>query len=577
MLPSQASAQNDGFKKYHIADSLFRKQRFDTVLPLLENILTLKTSDSIKAEVLARKGIVLASKNIIDSAIVYYQWALDIFSNEKNFTKQSRICSNIGNLYFSKKVYNQALRYQFLALSYSKLASDSLTQYFSLCQVYEKQADFKNLYNILIKHVGNFKKGLSPNQEYLSMSYFGLYYSDIKMHDSALYFFRKALPATITDRDLSAVYNNLSDEFRIKKDYKKAVLFLDSALYINKKSGNLVSQLYSYDTYVDIYSEIGNPTKALEYSQLARKISDSNYTIEQINALQDDEVKYQTTKKEEINKLQAKDIALKNRAFTFSLIGLFLVALLTAITFRSYKQKQKANNILTIQRNQVQQLANELNEANQTKARLFSTISHDLRSPISSLYATLKMAEIKAAENGGNSQKMSEQTIHLLDTLEDLLMWSKSQMERFELFPSKNYLPDVYEELKSFYAVMAASKNVTINNTAAESTTVFCDENILKTLLRNALANAINNAPPYTTVTIATLEKDNLVQCQMKNQCSEAGFVAFKNSFENAGIQSQSHGFGLILIKEFAQKINAPVNLFYENGEAVISISIPKK
>ena len=306
-------------------------------------------------------------------------------------------------------------------------------------------------------------------------------------------------------------------------------------------------------------------------------MSDSIFTNGKADALLEADIKYQAEKKGAANKLLEKDNALKQRNFVFSLIGLGMVALLAAISFTSYRQKRKANNILTLQKTELQQLAQQLELANQTKALLLSTIGHDLRSPLSSLYALLKMQEIKDGNNTSDKIIMSSQITGLLNVLENLLAWSKLKLLDTDMVPvpvNVNIL-ELYTEQTDFFVSASATNKVTIINNTPENLTVHCDEYILGTILRNAIGNAMNNVQKGKSVILsAERTAENRFCCSVKNLCSKDAFEWFQSAFRNATVQSGNHGLGLLLIKDFARIINASINLAYQEGWAIMNISI---
>ncbi|MEO7312346.1 MAG: tetratricopeptide repeat-containing sensor histidine kinase [Chitinophagaceae bacterium] len=568
-------AQNTLMDEYKKADALRIAGRDADALPAMQHMLSQQIGDSLKAEVLARIGIIQERTGMKDSAIAAYQQSLDIFTAQINRAKQSRVSANLGNLFLSIKEYDKAFQYFTKALSLAQTGRDSLSMYLSICQVHSKKENFDGLKNVLLNQVLHFPENLLPDQAYFTNTYLGIYHHGYKNFDSAVYYFKISLSAASTEELRASAFINLGDEFRVKKNYALAIVHIDSALAINRQSHNEESLLAIYDTYVQIYGEMNDPVNALKFSSLARVMSDSIFTTTQAATLQDLDIKYQTAKKEAANQILSKDNTIKQRNFIFSLIGIGLVGLLGAIGFRSYRQKQKANQVLTAQRNQVQQLASELDIANQTKARLFSTIGHDLRGPISSLYSLLKMQEIKGADQTFNTAALSSHTTGLLDTLEDLLIWSKTQMDRFVPMPARVAVHDIYDQLIVFFAASSVEKNILLLNQAAPSLSLFCDENIFRTILRNVISNAMEHAVSHSPVILDAENTNNNVTCTVKNEGKPGDFESLKLAFENSGVHSNSRGLGLVMMKELAAIINASIKLAYTDGWICISIALP--
>ena len=89
------------------------------------------------------------------------------------------------------------------------------------------------------------------------------------------------------------------------------------------------------------------------------------------------------------------------------------------------------------QRNQqLDELNNELSIANDTKAKLFGVISHDLRSPVSSIVQLLHLQKenpehFNTELQNQYNERLNKASENVLETMEDLLLWSKSQMNNF--------------------------------------------------------------------------------------------------------------------------------------------------
>lgn len=224
----------------------------------------------------------------------------------------------------------------------------------------------------------------------------------------------------------------------------------------------------------------------------------------------------------------------------------------------------------------VEERTAELKDANQTKARLFSVISHDLRAPISSLYAALRLPEIKK-EPGAPPSPASDPIIHLLDTLEDLLVWSKSQMDRFELSPLSIDIHALYDDLIRFYKIAADLKKATIVNNAPKNIWVITDENILKTILRNFLSNAITYSGEGSIIVMEAFWSEGHIVLQVTNDAAEKDFAHFRQSLGSNSVVSGPHGLGNILVREFAGKIDAALLTEYQSGRMEVGLRLPSK
>ncbi len=559
---------NNGYKQ---ADSFFLKADYEKAAPLFQAILQSKEKDSLYAEALLRLGIIKGFQNKSDSGIYFLKYAIELFSAKKNNTKLARTQQNIGDLYCTKKNFEEARSYLKEAIKNSTTQRDSVKIYISLLVTELADKNFETAYSLVKKELNNFSQNIVPYQKFYILQAKGNYFLHKKNYDSALVFLIQASNEYIDDRLKANVFNDIAETYRFKKQYPLSFAYQDSAKILATQNQGINNFLPFYDTYSNLYEEKGEYKKALFYARQSRHLSDSFFDIEKNNALLDAEAKYQNEKTKAEKALVEKDNSIKQRNLIISFIGLGLVALLAIIGLRIARNRKKQNNILTKQKQEIQLLADELNIANNTKARLFSTITHDLRGPLSSLYAQVKLNELKA--NTGN-EVLSKQTTNLLDTLEDLLVWSKSQMDGFIVQKVKINLYQLFEELKAIYDVAAHFKKINIFNNAKENVFVRTDENILKTILRNLISNAINHSQKESNILLEAYLQDDSICIGINNSASKIDFEKLKSNFEADGIKSNTNGLGLVLVKEFAQKINAQIQLSYHKETCGIKIFI---
>ncbi len=553
-------------------DSLVNNGKYDQAMPAIRSLLETTTNKSLKAELMFRYGLCMESINESDSSIFYYNRAVDILNTQSDTEHIVPIYLSLGVAYAAKRNYGEAMRNFLEGLQKCSNKNDSTFIYNAICVAYINQEHFDSAYSIIKSSLLSYENKMSAEQSYYIFFGQGLYFNSIKKYDSALFYLQEAIFQATDDYYKANTYTNIANVYKSKRNFVAAFNYLDSAALLYHGSGWDDNKQFDYDTYREIYDSLDNYRQAYHYAQLYRRLSDSMYNAENKNAMINAAADSKTIEERAKTELAQADSALKKRSLIFTIIALALVFFLAVVAFRNTRIKQKANQLLTLQKQQVQQLADQLAVANDTKARLFSTIGHDLRSPVSSLYASLKMQELKGDADDG----MSEQTVRLLDTLEELLIWSKSQMDGFTVQPVKVNVRYFFEDLKEFYSTAAIAKNITIINEAARDTIIRTDENLLKTIFRNAISNAIANTTNGSTIQLTAQPTDNSTIClAVINPCDEEPFRKFKSSFDEAVVKSGAYGLGVVLMKEFAQKLGAHMDLSYTGGSANVSLCVP--
>lgn len=556
-------------REYRDADSLYRENSNKEAYSIFTGLFTTEENDSLKIEIAVRLGYILSDENRLDSSIYYFKTALSSCEDHKIYFREPGIYNGIGNGYLLKKNFSEAIRYYRLGLAASVNSADSVKIYVSILVLDLKEKKYDSAYILVRDRLGRYKDTTVWYRQFYMDQARGNYFLSIGKYDSALVFLAAAVSDTKNKRLKANVYSDLADTYINLGNYAAAMNYQDSAYAINHDENYGENFLSYFDTYVKLYRRRGDFEKALFYADSARYLSDSLFDADRNKATIEADAKYDNQKALADKAVAEKQSSISQRNFVITFFALAFAALLGLVSLRISRGRKRTNAILTTQKQQVQQLADELAIANNTKARLFSTIGHDLRSPVSSLYALLKMQEVTGA---APAEDMSEHTVNLLDTLEELLVWSKSQTEGFVLQPVTIMVSDLFEELREFYRGAASAAGVNITTDADATLKIVADENILKTILRNALSNAIAHTPRGNTVQVMAHLSDAKTVLSVSNPCTAPAFKKFQESFADAAIKSQAHGFGLVLIKEFAQKIDADVQLSFSDGHAVLAV-----
>jgi len=521
-----------------------------------------------------------------DSALYYYGEGLRYFETVKDTGSLIFTYNRLGGIEqnFTKR-FDKAIMYYKLQMGYSLLKKDSTDLF-----------DCYNNISISYKALGKYDSSLHYSKIVLekcivrspircrALLLTADIYSQQKLYNTALAYYDKSIQESIALKDSSDVciaYINKGDCLMQIKDYINSIRYcLLAQNYFNAS----VTEVNKKDLYHNLsyaYSKLRNFQKAYYFKDKEDAIKDSISTQSIVEAATQTEAKYQIRKNKDSLKISQQELALSNsesrenrRNFIIAFIIAVAIGLLALFEFRNARIRQIANKELSSEKSKVEALANQLSEANQTKTMLFSIISHDLRSPISSLYSWLKLQEVKAANDEG-AEGMSDQVIHLLDSMEDMLIWSKSQMDKFKLQKIVLLINDLYNDLIILYSDVAKLKHVRISNLMKQTVKLTTDENLLKTILRNIISNAINNTPPDTIIFLDAFEVMNGVVCSVTNEASEDDFKLFEKKLNGSFIGSNINGLGLVIARELITKLGATINISYSNGKIDCQIFIP--
>jgi PAS domain S-box-containing protein len=151
----------------------------------------------------------------------------------------------------------------------------------------------------------------------------------------------------------------------------------------------------------------------------------------------------------------------------------------------------------------------QLQTLNSEKDKFFSIIAHDLRNPISTFLGLTEiiaedLSQLTKNETDQVAQKMKDSARNLYGLLENLLEWSMINQGLSRFYPYQFALyPEIFECIMN-YSNTALKKNITIINSVSADEMVYSDQNMLRSLIRNLLSNALKFTPEGGTISIAS-------------------------------------------------------------------------
>lgn len=280
---------------------------------------------------------------------------------------------------------------------------------------------------------------------------------------------------------------------------------------------------------------------------------------------------------------QAIDDAYRQRVLYGTILVLLL--LLVSIIFYNLRRQAQARRLLIEQKNALSRQAHQLEEVNSTKDKLFSLISHDLRSPVSRLkfdLYQLHTAHSIDPDLGLFFTRIEGQVDKILDLLTNLLDWSHSQMKGFQTLHQPINLGDAVAESVSHLNGHLQQKNIMLLNHVEANTNVMTDKYQLNAVIRNLLSNAIKFTPEGGYVRLNCQVKDDQVELLIRDtgvgMTPEQISDLFTNPVVRKGTQGeQGTGLGLRLIQELLSKLNGSLEIKSDLGYGTIAkITLPR-
>jgi signal transduction histidine kinase len=269
---------------------------------------------------------------------------------------------------------------------------------------------------------------------------------------------------------------------------------------------------------------------------------------------------------------------------SMSLVAYMMMIFLAIFYKYDFKKLKDNNDALNAQKLIIESQTEELKALNATKDRLFSIIAHDLRSPLSSLKGVMQLLDnefISKEEFKELSKRLQENVDNVHGMLENLLLWSLSQMEGIKPNVKAFDLNFIIDETVILFKEVSVQKQIEINVNTKLFLQAMGDEYQVRTVLRNLLNNALKFTPSYGQITIDSIVKGQFVNLKI----SDSGVGIERNDlaliFSNPKLKTgtageKGTGFGLFLCKELIEKNGGSIGVKSEFGKGTtIDILLP--
>jgi len=335
---------------------------------------------------------------------------------------------------------------------------------------------------------------------------------------------------------------------------QQAAVWLTQSIELSEQVGELDSRSIFIGKLAEVSALRKDWEKAYLYYRKYREIQDTVFSQASKNAIAAAESQRLLERKESEVKLAQLTIGQQRKTAVGLGVGVLLLAVIGLLLLRQNRLKQKANK-------QLKDLNVALAEANDVKTTFFSILSHDLRGPVARVANLLHLQnqhpELLPA---GASQQVAKSVDDLLETMDDVLLWSKGQMQQFvpviESISMQTFLQKLsepYRQMPGIHFSMAVANHLTAN------TDIHFLASIIQNITNNAVKALANTTQP-TIVWQAYLQQGQVVIRISDNGpgIADADAAALQ---QQAPVKSGKSGLGFHIIRDMAAAIGSTIDI----------------
>jgi signal transduction histidine kinase/tetratricopeptide (TPR) repeat protein len=519
-------------------------------------------------------------------ALNAYLQALKIAEPAKLTTILPSILSNISIIYSDQSHFDKAFSYVYKALRQNQKNKDTLgiaSNLTGLATIYQLKTDTAkalSYYQRSIELLSRTKKALPKLAE--------AYQNQALLYRSTQQKLERQLQAqAIWDQSLPAHQLSITNLGNIawayldmaKQDAKQKNASLQQATHFYKRAESLADSVkdegnlhYLLSLKAVLEAAKGNHTDAYEAMYQYHVQYDSIYSQESKNKLAEAESNFFLEKKDAEIAIQKLTISNQRKIQWAFALGSLLLVLIAFLFYRLSLIRRKSNQ-------QLQALNQSLDHANRQKAQLLAVLSHDLRHPLSNLISLLHLQknapDLLTPEMASQNQaRITSNTEVLLENLENMLLWSKEQMNQASVEPQEVSVTELFQRLALNFSTQ---DQIQWEFDCPLGFTLHSDSNYLWIVLQNLSSNASKALKNQSDGKITWKAWS---EGQQKYLSITDNGPGFPTNILSGSMTPQKEiflsGFGLQVVHDFAQKLG--IELLFENAPesgAKVTLKIP--
>ncbi len=492
------------------------------------------------SEIYHNIGLSYYFQNKVDSSLFYHQLSLEMSKDLGDKSLISKALFHIGINYSDLKYDDRALDYILQALKMNEELNDEAGMAAALNSIgliYKQNGDHDKALEYQHRSLELHEKLDKKRGTIIVMNNLAVIYQMRGDLEKSLDFLQRALELSQSiqyKRGLTLSYGNIAEVYKDQKDYDKAIEYDLLSLKLNTESGSIGEMGKSNLNLAKIYLEIDELETAEDYLEKAialctegqsiLALRDAYFTLSNVNekqgkyreslvalkqaefledsvsneektkSLTEQQVRYETEKKEQQLALLSQQKKV-DTLWRYVLIGsLVVLAVLGFLIYRYMRFKAVQHKKLYEEEHKV---SKQLQELDAMKSRFFTNISHEFRTPLTLIKGPVdSLLGSVNEEQRGALLLIKRNANKLLKLVNQLLDLSKIESHKMELHTSPQSIVPFIRRITMLFSSHLERKKIKLDWVEPpEDITVYFDEEKLEHVVENLLSNAVKWTP----------------------------------------------------------------------------------
>lgn len=565
-LLALATAHHDDFflaKYYLVLRSYYhQKKLFDKSEQALKKVLQIFQSlKAVEHVANARLSLIAlcTDKGDLKQAIALAMENIDYCTQYKLVEIRANTYVHLVNTYSKLQNDPQMLRYLNLYLADAKQSNDPdqlIMAYDWKAAYYEGHGAYAKAWPFRKRSVELARRFTMPSYTIETLRKAAINLRKRHQLQAAIAYLQEAFAVGKTMPDKAAVdivWQELSQNELALKHYPAALQAAQAGLATARLDGRPQNRLDALQNLTAIQEATGHFQSALHSYKTYKTLQDSLFSVEKNVKIAQIQTQYDVAQKENIilllnknNQIQQEQFRIVSQQrllFGLGLAFLLLISVGTGYFLRQISQRNK----------EISSRSEQLQQAVQLRDKLFSILTHDLRSPMANLLFSISLLQRNPAKTNGLAD-LEQQVNQVYATLDNLLYWSLSQQNGLRPNFVRFNLTELVNEVLADFGSMIASKQLQLTvQPDSQDNTVLADENMAQICLRNILHNAIKFSAEHGSINLTFAQGVETVSLIIQD---EGGSMPQPKAVLSSGETSRSEqgtGLGLVVTQELMQ------------------------